>query len=481
MKPVYLESAFLAYEDHYIKQENITIEALINHVGRALFQSMQSASLLDKDKRVLFVVGKGNNGKDALVIADAFLKEGGNPTLLLLETDPAYETYMKDVFAYAKQYEDLKREAINYDVYVDGLLGINCTYPLSEAYEKIIDWVNVQKGIKVSIDVPSGLKKESGIAYNKAIIANHTFVIQGLKLCNILQDAKDTQGKLHIVDCQLNPGDSVQIGKYESTFRVKEIKRLHHSHKYHYGHVGIIAGERMFRGATLLSTSASLHSGAGLVSLLQHGSETFHPRQPEPEVIIPPFDSFEDITSALLTKTSLVFGPGTSQLSESMKQWIIKASEHRIPMVLDAQACRAIAFLNHEDLSHVVITPHMKELADLLNLSVEEVKTAPIYALSLLPKSLHVILKGHVTIIKSQGSYTFMQAGNPGLAKAGTGDVLSGILGTLLSQMPIEEAIVRAVKWHSLAADYAMMKESMTCYTASSLIHALKKVLETSD
>ena len=387
--------------------------------------------LKNRRARVLVLAGPGNNGGDAIVMANALRQQGIDVVVGSVGTVP-----MGD-----------------YGLVVDGLFGIGLGRPISGPYADLIARINAFMGPVLALDIPSGLDGDTGRVMGVAVRATHTISFIGGKPGLYTLDGPDHCGEVSVADLGLRldkfSGALLAIDDFRGYLK----PRLRNSHKGSYGSLAIIGGAAGMTGAALLAARAGLQLGAGrvFVGLLQ--PLAVDPLQPE--LMLRTADN------ALAHATVAVVGPGMGA-SDAALEIIRRAATAAFPLLLDADALNLLAA--HPVLSALIarraaptlLTPHPAEAARLLTTTTEAVQADRVgTALKLAQRfKAHVALKGCGTVIAHpDGDWRINANGNPGLASGGTGDVLSGFIGALLAQgWPADAALCGAVHLHGAAA-----------------------------
>ena len=406
------------------------VPPLMERAGRAAAE-LALRLLKNRRARVLVLAGPGNNGGDAIVMANALRQQGIDVVVGSVGTVP-----MGD-----------------YGLVVDGLFGIGLGRPISGPYADLIARINAFMGPVLALDIPSGLDGDTGRVMGVAVRATHTISFIGGKPGLYTLDGPDHCGEVSVADLGL------RLDKFSGAllaiedFRGYLKPRLRNSHKGSYGSLAIIGGAAGMTGAALLAARAGLQLGAGrvFVGLLQ--PLAVDPLQPE--LMLRTADN------ALAHATVAVVGPGMGA-SDAALEIIRRAATAAFPLLLDADALNLLAA--HPVLSALIarraaptlLTPHPAEAARLLTTTTEAVQADRVgTALKLAQRfKAHVALKGCGTVIAHpDGDWRINANGNPGLASGGTGDVLSGFIGALLAQgWPADAALCGAVHLHGAAA-----------------------------
>ena len=431
-QPIYLTADIRRIE----KAAGEVAPALMERAGAAAAE-LAAALASDRGKDVLVLAGPGNNGGDARVVAR------------LLE-----EKFFRVTVADAANPPPQKK----FGLVVDGLFGIGLAREIDGEYAKLVDHANAQACPVLALDVPSGVHSDTGRVPGRAVRATHTVTFIALKPGLLTLDGPDYCGAVTVADLGLDAGKLVAPYGWVAgpeLFAAALKRRPKNFHKGQAGSVAILGGAAGMVGAALLAGRAALKLGAGrvYVGLLEEKSLDYG----APELMLRhPDDALG------LDLDAIVAGPGIGQ-GERAETLVAAVLASDIPCVLDADALNLIA--ENEDLrracarraADTLLTPHPAEAARLLVTSVGNVQADRLAAANTLSKifNAHVVLKGNGSIIAARDGHWFVNAsGNPGMASAGMGDVLSGILGALLGQGHTgEAALALGVHLHGCAAD----------------------------
>lgn len=395
-------------------------------------------------RSAILVAGKGNNGGDALVAARHLEAAGCSPTLIRVEEHWPCE---------------LPADAA---VIVDGLLGIGLTGEPREPYASAIHAINDSGLPVVAIDVPSGLG-------TSICVRADVTVAMGLPKIDSLRHP-DEAGRIEVAD--IGVGDDVASDIELITTRdIVLPARRRSAHKGDFGHLLIIAGSEGYTGAPVLCAHAAARSGAGLVTLAV-------PKEIYPIVAgrCPPEVMPRPLTENFPPFDALAIGPGMGQKPETQKLIWKLLSSSAVPTVVDADALNALAQMPaaiKKLPGPMVLTPHPGEMARLIGKKVEDRWEV---ARQFVGEFGHVlVLKGTGTVVTSDpGKLWINSTGNPGMAKGGMGDALTGIIGALLAQgvSPLEAAKA-GVFLHGRAGDIAAERHGEASMLATDLIEAL--------
>ncbi len=436
---------------------------LMERAGRATAELVRNTAP-DNARRILVLAGPGNNGGDAFVAA-RHLKQWWFDVQLVFTGDSAK---LKDDAraAFDAWHEaggtvlDAIPDGFDWQLAIDGLFGIGLQRDLDARHAALVHDVNASNRPVVSVDVPSGLEADSGKVLGAAVRASRTITFLGLKTGLLTRDGPDHAGEIHLeslgVDTPPLPdGHGYVIG--EEVIATALPARARNSHKGRFGDVVIIGGAHGMVGAALLAGRAALKLGAGrvLVGLLGEG--------PPVDFVQP--DLMLRSVEELLEREGVgaaVIGPGLGQ-SDAALHALSKALRIDAPIVLDADALNLVAASKglktalHQRSQPTLLTPHPAEAARLLGLETSAIQDDRVAAAQDLAAEFDaaVVLKGCGSVCAlPEGTWCINTTGNPGMASAGMGDVLSGILGALLAQgAPAHTALLAGVHVHGLAAD----------------------------
>ncbi|MFA5354502.1 MAG: NAD(P)H-hydrate dehydratase [Thermodesulfovibrionales bacterium] len=466
-------------------------------------------------KGIICLCGTGNNGGDGLVAARILHNEGFPVRAMILSEgralSPDCGTQYRIACAMGVPVEFREQisdpEILSAGLIVDAVFGTGLTRPVSAGLSRIFEQVNSSPAPVISVDIPSGISSDTGKVMGAAIEAQKTVTFGLPKRGHLLWPGAEYRGRLFVKDIgfprSLLTSESLSLAMAEpGTLSVAIRKRQKHSHKGDYGHILIVAGSPGKTGAALMAARACLRAGAGLVTLgvPQSLIETFQNRVLEEMIIPRPDDdkgmisreALEDILGFCNSRADiLAIGPGlgvSEDTGELLKGLI---TESWIPLVIDADGLNAIenpALLSGAR-APVILTPHPGEMARLMQKtedraqSTEEIRegiekerigTARAFSEK---TGAYLVLKGVPTITSGpSGKAVINTSGNPGMATAGSGDVLTGVISGLLGQgLSPMEAAVTGVWLHGHAGDLAAAEKGEQSLIASDIIAFLPK------
>ncbi len=414
----------------------------------------------DTAKDVLVLCGPGNNGGDARIVAELLQQKFFRVTLATV--------------ADATSLPMDKR----WGLVVDGLFGIGLARDIEGEYARLVDYVNTLTCPVLALDIPSGIASDSGRVLGRAVRATHTLTFIALKPGLLTLDGPDHCGEVSVAGLGLDLGKLARPMAWKASpqlFANVLKPRPLNFHKGKAGSLGILGGAAGMTGAALLAGRAAIKLGAGRVYIGMLEETSIDPGAPELMLRHPDDALGQDLDA-------LVIGPGLGQ-SERAATLVGAVLASDMPCVLDADALNLIA--GDKDLraacaqrrADTLLTPHPGEAGRLLGLKVPEVQNDRLEAAQRIARELnaHVVLKGNGSVLVARDGHWFINtSGNPGMASAGMGDVLCGILGALLAQrLSGEAAMVLGVHLHGCAADDAGIGVGLT---ASELIEPARRI-----
>lgn len=474
------------------KADNYTI----NEIGIPSMVLMERAALASIDvmeqehvnlKKVLVFCGSGNNGGDGFAIARILTERGYHATAVFV----GRESSMSLDCRLQKQIAEKCGVPIvttvhsqEYTTIVDAVFGVGLNREITGDYLDAIIKMNSLDGQKVAIDIPSGVCSATGKILGRAFYADLTVALQCEKLGCILHPGHMYAGKTVTVDIGISKRTFETEKDVCYTYEKADLPgllpaRKPNSHKGTYGKVLMITGSKGMSGAAYLSAKAAYTSGAGLVQIYTSEDNRIILQQLLPEAIISTYSDFEtEPLKYLLSWADVVCigcGLGQSKLSESILKETL--TEVNVPCVIDADGLNILSChpeLLEEQEKPIVLTPHMKEMAGLLSCSVAELQDGRFEKARKLTETYGVVcaLKDARTIVVKRKAPIFVNtAGNSSMAKAGSGDVLAGVIaGLLAQQMPPYEAAALGVYLHACGGDEAKAAKGSYSVLAEDLI-----------
>ncbi len=383
--------------------------------------------------------------------------------------------------------EDIEKLSID-SVVIDAIFGIGGRINLSKEIRSLLESAKKFKA-KIAIDMPTGLCAATGKISKACFDADHTITFIALKLGQLINQDKEFCGKIVLKDLGLDMTKTIKPTIRE--FNYKDIKsnlpvRKKNAHKGQHGKLLIVAGDEGYGGAGILASEAALKTGAGLVTLLTRESHVSSSLAKNPEVMVSGADNVQNLDNHFLCSDVLVCGPGMYEnywSEQLLFKLITFAAKNQTPTLLDAGALRLLSkkpFANMPLPKDIVLTPHPGEASSLLGVSTDVIQNDRLRAAKELNAKFGgiVVLKGHGTIICDSKESYLCSSGGPELAVAGSGDVLSGLIGSLMAQglKPID-AVMAGVALHGSAGESFARSIGAIGLAASELIPYIRNAL----
>ncbi len=503
-----------AIDKKSINEIGIIGPILMENAGIQITKEILAKFPAIQKEKVVIVAGKGNNGGDGFVVARHLFNRGSRPIVLLLASkkdlsgDAALNAgiagnigvEIKEITS-ARQWGANKRLLSKATLVIDGIFGTGLTKPAGGLYAAVIEDINKSKAYKVAVDIPSGLSSDTFEIIGPCVQADLTVTLAAAKVAHVFPPAENCVGELKVSDISVPPflfeEENLRLEMVdEDMVRPCFARRKRDSHKGTYGHLLVISGSLGKTGAAVLAGKAALKMGAGLVTVGTPNSclpivarsmmELMTEPLPETEEGTLSSEALDVVLTLLQGKDALMLGPGITT-NESTKEFVLSLLPRlKIPVVLDADALNNIASKPEvlKSLSRpAVVTPHPGEFARLVNMTIKEVLAR---RLEIVPRfaaehGVFVVLKGYRTLIASPEGKTYINpTGNPGMATGGSGDVLSGMIGSMIIQeKDFLQAILAAVYIHGLSGDIGASRLGERPLTAGNLIGYLPAAIKT--
>ncbi len=480
--PLYRANQVRELDRIAIEEIGIPGICLMERAGSAAFEILKSH--WPKAHRIIVVCGTGNNAGDAYVLArlahlaayDVMVLQVGDTANLKGDALIAFKA-MQAIGLTAQVFTKTKLSVV--DVIIDGLFGTGLNREVSGKWQKVIDSLNSRTCPLLSLDIPSGLDADTGTVLGAAVKADVTVTFIALKQGLLTGAAPDYCGKLYFDDLQVPP-----IIYDSLTTTIKRLdyhnlktalpKRQRTAHKGKFGHVLIIGGDSGMIGAARLAAEAAARVGAGLISIATRSAHAALLNLTRPEIMSHGVETAEQLQPLLEKANVIAIGPGLGQTSWATS--LLEAiKETEKPVIVDADALNLLAKTPFR-FTNSILTPHPREAARLLESSIiESNRFSTIRALQRRFGGV-CLLKGAGTLVAdSQESIGICNAGNPGMATAGMGDLLTGVIAGLIAQglTPIE-ATNLGVCLHAKAGDKAAAQEGERGLIPSDLIPWLR-------
>ena len=471
---------------------------LMENAGRGVVDMMEKHFGSMTGKTVVILCGKGNNGGDGYVVARHLFNRGAKVVVGVLgkgaeikgDAKVNFESIQKMAAKFKKggmlQIQDLKSSKIlrllpKADIIVDAIFGTGFSGEVRESYKSVIDWINKVGSKKVSIDIPSGVNAYNGEINNIAVKSDLTVTMALKKIGLITGGGMSCTGKIEVVDISMPKEIIALLNPKTFLIHAQDVRnvlpvRPINAHKHSVGKIFILAGSTGLTGAATLTASSAMIAGAGAVILGTPNSIYPILAKKLTEVMVHPLPDTEEGTLSLagydkilehMNWSDLVIcGPGISMNQETSQLVWKFISESTKKMLIDADGLNIlsekIALLKNHKSQEIIITPHTGELSRLTGLSINDIERDRVSIARRIAKQfrLTLVLKGAPTVIADESGCVYINSsGNPGMASAGMGDVLAGVIGGLWAQgMSRKEATYCGVFLHGHAGDLAKKK-----------------------
>ncbi len=463
-------------------------------------------------EKMVIVAGKGNNGGDGLVVARHLFIQGGDPEVLLLASkkevrgDAAVNLNIAERMGVkireVKSERDWgleKKKVTGAALLVDAIFGTGLEKPAGGLFQRVIEDINRTRAFKVAVDIPSGLSSDTYQLIGPCVRADLTVALAAPKIAHVFPPAEEWIGDLVVADISIPPFLFDQSHLKLELVEKKTVqpyfgKRKRDAHKGTYGHLFVISGSLGKTGAAVMAGKAALRMGAGLVTVGTPASCLPIVARSMMELMTEPLretrektlsrDALSSILTLLEDKDAILIGPGISTHPSTAELICSLLPRLKLPAVIDADGLNILASrveLLETLTMPAVLTPHPGEFARLLGLSTKEVVERK---LELVPRfaekySVYLVLKGYRTLTASPDGRVYVNpTGNPGMASAGSGDVLSGMIASMIIQEEnLLDAVLAAVYVHGLSGDLAAARLGEKPMTAGDIIRCLPQAV----
>ena len=459
----------------------ITLYELMLRAGQAVYEHIR-AHWPDAE-HWLVLCGPGNNGGDGYVVARLAQAAGKQVTLLACEgSKPLPEEAETARSSWLEAGGEIHAPHAVWpekvDIIVDALLGTGISRAPGDPFSTLIDQANVHAAPVMAVDIPSGLSAATGNTPGSVMNATHTLSVIALKPGQLTGKARDCIGSLYLADLGLQGFLAAQqppMARYDARFLSHWLTpRKPTSHKGDQGRLLLIGGDSGTAGAIRMSAEAALRTGSGLVRVLTHKDNILPILTARPEIMVDALTEAR-LDEAFAWADVIAIGPGLGQ-REWGKKALEKVKSTEKPMLWDADALNLLA-ISAEKRQNRIITPHPGEAARLLGVKTSEIESDRLQAARDLAKRYGgvAVLKGAGTIIASEsGQMAFADVGNAGMASGGMGDVLTGIIASLMGQkLALFDAACAGCVVHGAAADTLAEQRGTRGMLASDLFDLL--------
>lgn len=492
---LWVNAAQMKAADQYtIQKLGVPSLELMEHAAQACVQVLEDEKV--DLSHVCVVCGSGNNGGDGFAIARILQNNRysvetfcvGNPEHYTEETQEQMHRLQEcgGKITYGMPQED------SYSVVIDAVFGVGVSRKVEGRYRQVIEQMNRMRGTKFAVDIPSGLSATTGCILGCAFKADYTVTFQLKKIGLELSQGRTMAGRVIVPDIGISTDSICEDQEIVRTagkdiYRKMLPDRPEDSNKGTYGRLLVIAGNKGMAGAAYLNAHAAYMTGAGLVRIYTSSDNREILQTLLPEAIITTYEEYnkEELLSLLTWADSVCIGSGLgmSRLSEKILKTVIEYV--KVPCLIDADGLNLLAenknYLNQMAERRFVITPHMKEMSRLTGTPVEELKADRIQILKDFISRYRItcVLKDSRTLIASEEKGIRMNlTGNSAMAKAGSGDVLAGVIsGWMVQGKEAEDAAELGTYIHGLSGDLAKFEKGVYSVMARDLIEYISKAL----
>ena len=492
---LWVNAAQMKAADQYtIQKLGVPSLKLMEHAAQACVQVLEDEKV--DLSHVCVVCGSGNNGGDGFAIARILQNNRysvetfcvGNPEHYTEETQEQMHRLQEcgGKITYGMPQED------SYSVIIDAVFGVGLSRKVEGRYRQVIEQMNRMRGTKFAVDIPSGLSATTGCILGCAFKADYTVTFQLKKIGLELSQGRAMAGRVIVPDIGISTDSICEDQEIVRTagkniYRKMLPDRPEDSNKGTYGRLLVIAGSKGMAGAAYLNAHAAYMTGAGLVRVYTSSDNREILQTLLPEAIITTYEEYnkEELLSLLTWADGVCIGSGLgmSRLSEKILKTVIEYV--KVPCLIDADGLNLLAenknYLNQMAERRFVITPHMKEMSRLTGTPVEELKADRIQILKDFISRYRItcVLKDSRTLIASEEKGIRMNlTGNSAMAKAGSGDVLAGVIsGWMVQGKEAEDAAELGTYIHGLSGDLAKFEKGVYSVMARDLIEYISKAL----
>ena len=512
MRPIFTAAEMRALDARAIRELGIPGTRLMDAAGSGAAALIVQWLAPIRGRRVVVVCGKGNNGGDGFVVARRLRARGAAVQVFLAAARREVRGDAAEALAGWRGRVEaidagpdpgaLVRALESAELVVDALLGTGVTGAARGQVWAAIDAINEagRRGVPViSLDLPSGLDSDRGVAPGPAVKATRTVTFAGLKRALVLQPGAALAGRVEVVDIGI-PAEEVARGITTWGLEGDDVRRYFpareaDAHKGRFGHLLIVAGSRGKTGAAVLAGRAALRAGVGLCTIATPASQQPIIAALAPEYMTEPLPETQAGSLALAARERLLelahrmdavaLGPGLSLDREAQALARALVAEVERPLIADADALSALA--GHLDLLRRALgpralTPHPGEMARMLGGSIETVQGDRLEVTRRFCRDYHVALalKGAGTVVGGpDGHVAVNPTGNPGMAKGGSGDVLTGVVGALLARgLEPMAALEAGCYLHGLAGDLTAASRGEIAMIAGDIVETLPAALQ---
>ena len=483
--PVYHSQSIQAWEQRWFALHNSSY-GLMQQVAWSIAQQLILLFLKQQIQRVAVCCGQGNNAGDGYLTAK-YLKQAGFQVDIyaaaLGESGDLHLAHKEAEAADLNIYEHFNFQH-SYDVYIDALFGIGLNRELAEDWQQIIQQLNLFTGLKIAIDIPSGLQANTGQPLPIAFQADYTYTALGLKAGLFTGQGKEFAGLVGIIDCIPTDAELRPLAQL-SPHTIHLPQRQAFGHKGSYGHVLIVGGHADMGGAVIMAAEAAFHVGAGKVTVVCDARHHTAILSRAPNIMLRDINELNqsDIQQLIDHVDAISFGMGLGRdawAEQQFQAWFPQIQNSDLEIVLDADALWYLAESPVQLNAQSYATPHPGEAAKLLGITTAQVEADRIQAIQQLQEKYQGqwVLKGAGSLILEDELW-ICTAGNAGMGTGGMGDVLAGMVASLKAQFHQDIHLHEIVTLHAIAGDY-LAQQGMRGLQAQDMAQAVYHVVNPS-
>lgn len=463
-------------DEYTVNTLGFSAQELVNRAGAAVAGEIKKRF---KGGRVLVCVGKGNNGADGRVVAEILAKTHGFSVAIVSVFNGIFKLFDR-----------------KFDIIVDCIFGTGLNKPVEGKLATAINKINESGAFVVSCDIASGLSGDTGLALGVAVKANLTVAVQEYKLGHFLNDGPDYSGEVVVKDIGISIWGEDYVKRLNGADVSKFFpRRKRNTHKGDYGKVAIIGGSKSYPGSAILAENAfaAFKVGVGYSTLVIPESifNAVALVHPECTVKVLPCDGNADglkfdekVLSKLLNCEAIAFGPGAGVSEEVYAALTYLLKNYRGKLVIDADGLNALAKFGVSaltgHLADVILTPHLKEFSRLIGKEISEITESSLSLCKSFAEKYGVtlVLKSATTVITDGEEIYLNTTGTPAMAKAGSGDVLTGIVaGFAAKKAEPTETSAAACYLFGAAGEIVAKKQNENSVTATDIIGAIGEAI----
>lgn len=514
----YIADAVEAKEIDRISIQEIGIPSMVLMERAAMSVASCIMETTDPESdSILAVCGTGNNGGDGVAVIRILQEAGYSVTVLVLGQIEKCSEEMRQQIAIAEKLgvpvrfflgsEFVTEEKLDkYTVIIDAIFGIGLSREITGIYQYWITWINCAAAKVVSVDIPSGIHASTGMILGVAVQADQTITFGVNKRGLLLYPGTQHAGEIVVADIGFPKQAVEKVSPKAYTYHPQQISSLlpirkMRSHKGSYGKVLIIAGSRQMSGACYFASEAAYRVGAGLVQILTAQENAQVLRTKLPEAIVSTWSEeeidteIEQIRPMMEQASAIVIGPGIGQSDAARK--LVKlildygeSAENTTPIVMDADGLNLLSGMEEYFVPceqggrklklgrNMILTPHFKEMSRLIQQDLFEITRHMVDVAEKRGSGCTIVLKDARTLVSDGRSLYINTTGNSALAKGGSGDVLSGMIGGFLAQgMKSMEAASLAVCLHGMTADVYVENRGIRSMLARDILAEIPRVM----